>query len=241
MPLLDHFRPPLSRARHWESFHSRWAGAIHDALNVILPKPYFAEMQVHIGSRVEIDVATLHDDAETVASEESSGGVATVARTWSPPVAAMSMTAIFPDSIEVLVYNTQAGYTLVAAIELVSPGNKDRSEARRAFAAKCAAYLQQGIGLVVADVVTNERGNLHNELVDLLAVGDRYLIPDEPLYAVAYRPIRRPGNERIDLWPASLEISKSLPTLPLALDKDICLPLDLEASYAEACQRSRLL
>ena len=23
MPLLDHFRPPLSERRHWEGFHSR--------------------------------------------------------------------------------------------------------------------------------------------------------------------------------------------------------------------------
>jgi hypothetical protein len=26
MPLLDHFRPPLSGSRHWESFHAAWAG-----------------------------------------------------------------------------------------------------------------------------------------------------------------------------------------------------------------------
>ena len=30
MPLLDHFHPPLSERRHWEAFHSRWAGAIAD-------------------------------------------------------------------------------------------------------------------------------------------------------------------------------------------------------------------
>ena len=26
MPLLDHFHPPLSTQRHWESFHTTWAG-----------------------------------------------------------------------------------------------------------------------------------------------------------------------------------------------------------------------
>ena len=25
MPLLDHFHPPLSDERHWESFHAAWA------------------------------------------------------------------------------------------------------------------------------------------------------------------------------------------------------------------------
>ena len=49
------------------------------------------------------------------------------------------------------------GATLVGAIELVSPGNKDRAEAHRAFAAKCASYLHEGIGLVIIDVVTSTR------------------------------------------------------------------------------------
>jgi hypothetical protein len=33
MPLLDHFRPPLSQRRHWDSFHGAWAEAIAIALN----------------------------------------------------------------------------------------------------------------------------------------------------------------------------------------------------------------
>ena len=28
MPLLDHFRPPLSERRPWESLHAAWAGAL---------------------------------------------------------------------------------------------------------------------------------------------------------------------------------------------------------------------
>ena len=56
MPLLDHFHPPLSVERRWESFHARWAAAIADALNDgRLPARYFAEMQIHSGPRVEIE------------------------------------------------------------------------------------------------------------------------------------------------------------------------------------------
>ena len=55
MQLLDHFHPPLSTVRHWESFHARWAAAIADVLNdELLPTEYFAEVQVHVGSRVEV-------------------------------------------------------------------------------------------------------------------------------------------------------------------------------------------
>src|SRR5947209_2279245 len=115
MPLLDHFNPPLHPARHWESFHGQWAGEIANTLNrQLLPEHYFAEIQVHIGSRVEVDVATLHDGGEGSASTEQ-GGVAVAtrpARAWSPPAAAMFMPAVFPDSIEVLIYGMEAGYTL---------------------------------------------------------------------------------------------------------------------------------
>ncbi|HSU65667.1 MAG TPA: DUF4058 family protein, partial [Tepidisphaeraceae bacterium] len=222
MPLLDHFHPPLSPVRRWESFHARWAGAISDALNAnLLPKDYFAEIQSHVGSRVEIDVATLHDERanEREGTEAGAGGVATLkARPWSPPAPAMSMAAIFPDSIEVLVYNTEAGAIVVAAVELVSPGNKDRLETRRAFAAKCATYLQQGVGLIVIDVVTDRSANLHNELINLLDAGQGYEISDADLYAVAYRPVRRLEGGRIDVWPAPLSLGKPLPLLPLALD-----------------------
>ncbi len=56
MPLLDHFHPPLSQRRHWESFHAAWATTIVDRLNDgILPPGYFAEEQIHPGARVEIE------------------------------------------------------------------------------------------------------------------------------------------------------------------------------------------
>jgi len=144
MQLLDHFHPPLSMVRHWESFHARWAAAIADVLNdELLPIEYFAEVQVHVGSRVEVDVGTFADESARVEHAQTSGtATATLAaRPWAPPAPAMTMPAVFPDSMEVLVFRTEAGPTLVAAIELVSPGNKDCKAHRRAFAAKCSSYL----------------------------------------------------------------------------------------------------
>jgi hypothetical protein len=34
-------------------------------------------------------------------------------------------------------------------------------------------------------------------------------------------------------------VGETLPTLPLAVAADLCLPVDLEAAYTEACQRRR--
>lgn len=63
LPLLDHFHPPLKGRRAWESFHGRWAAALADSLDEgLLPREYFAEMQTHVGSRVEIDVPSFERD-----------------------------------------------------------------------------------------------------------------------------------------------------------------------------------
>ncbi|MBY0522121.1 MAG: DUF4058 domain-containing protein [Gemmataceae bacterium] len=241
MPLLDHFHAPLHPGRHWEGFHSRWASAIADALNLdLLPSDYFAEVQAHVGSRVEIDIATF-ESAPTESANRGDGGTATIpALAWAPPAAAFEMPAAFPDSMEVQVFSSVGGTTLVGAVELVSLGNKDRAETRRGFAAKCATYLQQGIGLIVADIVTSRRANLHNELVRLLELDDEFLLEPDPLYATAYRPVRRPDVEKIQVWTATLAVGQPLHILPLALDKGLCVPIDLDATYAEACRKLRL-
>jgi hypothetical protein len=212
-----------------------------DALNQgVLPPGYIALEQVHPGASLEIDVATFTDPAASPSTPP--GGTTTIARTvWTPAVAPVIFPAAFPPSATVEVLSTEGGRTLVAAIELVSPGNKDRSTKRRLFAAKCATYLSRGIGLVVLDVVTSRQGNLHNELADLLQLDTSFWMPaGQPLYTVAYRPLRSDGVEKVECWPTPLAVGQSLPTVPLSLGAEWCVPVDLEESYREACQRRRV-
>jgi hypothetical protein len=242
MPLLDHFHAPLKDRRHWEAFHGRWAAAMADALNDgLLPEHYFAEFQVQVGSSVEVDVATFEEgDGESV-PRSNGPATALASMAWAPPKARARMPALFPDSIEVQVFATEAGPSLVGAVELVSPANKDRAEARRLFAAKCAAYLQRGIGLVVVDVVTSRKANLHDELIRLLEKPEKFAFPSPtPLYAAAYRPTRTRKGDHIDLWFDPLGVGHSLPTMPLAVRGLGSLPLDLDATYTEARRRCRL-
>jgi hypothetical protein len=241
VPLLDHFHPPLSPRRHWESFHVNWAGAIADTLNEsLLPEGYFAEEHAQLGPWVEIDVATFSDSESSGAR---AGGAATLlSRAWAPPATAMVIPAAFSDAFEVLVFEDEGGTRLVAAIELVSPGNKDRARHRQAFAIKCASYLCRGISLIVIDIVTSRRENLHNQIMQVLGNERASGLPVETtLYGVAYRPIVRDQHEQIEIWPVTLEIGKPLPILPLALNAEQCLPIDLETTYTIACQRRRLV
>jgi Protein of unknown function (DUF4058) len=241
MPLLDHFHPPLKERRAWESFHALWSVALVEHLNrKILPSGYFAETQIHVGGRVEVDIGAFEEETPRFGGASTNGGVAT--ETWAPPTAALIMPAVFPDEFEIEVFQESGGLTLVGAIELVSPGNKDRPETRRAFAAKCAAYLQLGVGLLVIDVVTDRRANLHDELIQLLQQPSSFAFPhSSPLYTVAYRPCRRdPGGDQIDIWPTPLALGEVLPIMPLALRRGPTLPVDLEASYTEARSKGRL-
>jgi hypothetical protein len=231
MPLLDHFRPPLTEEFYWQSFHSAWAVAIMQRLNLEwLPRDrYRAQTQVRIGSHIEIDVATLERGGAPPAAGEGAVAVAT----WSPPAAPWRMPAEYPDDIEV--YVSEAGERWpVAAIELVSPRNKDRPESRRAFAAKCLAYLQRGIGLVVVDIVTTRQANMHHELLELLRTGQPRFAGDPELYVVAYHPVRRDGTEEVEMWPATMAVGQPLPTVPLTLQNGPVIPLDLELTYTDA-------
>jgi hypothetical protein len=237
MPLLDHFHPPLSGKRHWESFHAAWATALADNLNEKwLPDGYVAEETVTIGGRVEIDVATW-DERESTAQGGSPAATLT-RKIWTPPAPTQTMPGSFPDSISVQVLRTEGGPTLVAEVELVSPSNKDRAEHRRAFAMKCGHALHRGIGLVIVDIVTSRHANLHDELIELLQANASFRMPTgTSIYAAAYHPLRRDDRAEIDLWKCPLALGDQLPTMPLGLSGVDIVPLELDSTYRDVCRR----
>ena len=243
MPLRDHFHAPLYPQRPWESFHSRFAVTIADRLNEVLPPRFVAEVETHLGSRVEADVAEFErrDDAEWQQALGNEQGRSVAVQAWSPPVATWTMPAVFPDAFEVQVRDEGDDMRLVGVVEIVSPGNKDRPETRLAFATKSAAYLQRGIGLVVVDLVTEKHFNLHNELLPLLNLDSRFSMTDNPhLYVVSYRPYQRGEASLIDAWSYALAVGAPLPLVPFSLRGFRAIPLDLETLYETACHRARL-
>jgi hypothetical protein len=241
MPLLDHFHPPLKGERNWEGFHGAWTFTIVETLNKFLPARYFAEGQSHVGPHIEVDVANFERENEPPPSASANGGGVAV-KPWTAPAATLTMPATFPDEFEVRVIDTRSGPTLVAAIELISPGNKDRAETRRQFAGKCASYLAAGIGLVIVDIVTDRTANLHDELIELLQHGDAYRFPvPADLYSVAYRPRKlKDAAGQVEIWTFPLAFGEPLPVVPLALRGGLTLRLDLDATYTLTRERNRL-
>ncbi len=139
------------------------------------------------------------------------------------------------------VYDVRRGRRLVAAIEIVSPANRDRLEHRRAFVAKRSALLQQRVSVVLVDLVTTWHFNLYGDLLELMGHSDPSLQPETPaLYAAACRATRRNRAWLVETWFHRLVIGQSLPTLPLWLSDDLAIPLDLAQSYEETCRVLRL-
>jgi hypothetical protein len=243
MPLFDHFRPPVDQDLPWDSLHSAWATYLATALNQRwLTREYIALEHTHEGPHVEIDVAVNERAGFTTsASTSNGGGVATLSTVYAPPAALAAIPAVLPDRFEVRVLATQEGRRLVGAIELISPGNKDRPEERQAFIAKCASYLSGGVSVVVIDIVTTRHANLHNELLRWLNAPAGLLPGDAHLYAAAYRPVLRGEAPEIDVWAERCAVGALLPTMPLRLTRDMFVPVEFEATYQETCRLRRLI
>ena len=60
------------------------------------------------------------------------------------------------------------------------------------------------------------------------------------LYAVAYRASDRNGQPSLDIWQEEVAIGSILPTLPLWLRGEICLPVDLATTYERTCREQRI-
>jgi hypothetical protein len=215
MPLRDHFGPPLDDSWSWDELHGARPTVIVMTLNRTLPPRYVAAPRVHLGPHAEIDVTAYESDTTDSAASR--------------------------DAYEVRVYDTQRHRRLVAAVEIVSPSNKDRPEHRRGFVAKCAALLQQQVSVAIVDLVTTRRFNLYVDLLELLGEADPSLTPEPPaVYAAACLCACEADAWRLRAWTHTLAIGEPLPSLPLWLADDLAVPLELEATYEETCRILRI-
>ena len=231
MPLRDHFRPPVWTHSSWEGFHGMWPASMVQQLCRVLPPEFTAEPRVHLGANFEIDVCAYEQDPQDPATgsgpNESGGAVdAEIGEQYE---------------YEVLIYDQSRGRSLVAAVEIVSPANKDRPETRRAFVSKCSALLQKRVCVSIVDLVTTRHFNIYTDLLDSIDRKDPAFGPTPPaIYAATCRGRKVGQRPRLEMWAYPLAVGRALPTLPIWLDHDLAVPLDLEGSYEEACRALRI-
>jgi len=140
-----------------------------------------------------------------------------------------------------LVTNNLDDEQLVASVEFVSPENKKGAESRRVFVTRCVELLRRGVCLSVMDIVTTHDFNLYTDLMDHFGHVDASMgAPSHSLYAATLRPRKEKAGARIEAWTHQLNVGQVLPTIPLFISDEACLPLDLEATYEETCDTLRI-
>lgn len=123
---------------------------------------------------------------------------------------------------------------LVAAVELISPRNKDRDSARRAYLARYLSYLQEGAHLLLVDVHRRPYGF---SFADLLAAELAIRQPScATPHAISYR-VGEPapqGGKFVAIWRRPMTVGQPLPTVPLPLAMGLSIPVDLDQTYDRA-------
>ncbi len=235
MPLRDHFHSPVNDTHSWDEVHGQWPGEIVRNLKGILPQGYRAGPNIHLASPFEVDVSAYdHDSRESADRIATTGGAVALA---PEPTLTIETDISDEDVYEVNVYDTARGRRLVAAIEIVSPANKDRPKTREMFVSKVASLLQNDVCVSIVDLITVRQANLYAELLEFVGGTDPALANTIPhLYAVSLRS-RKPlkGRPLLDAWFYPMTIGDTLPTLPIWLEEELRVMLPLETSYEETC------
>ena len=142
---------------------------------------------------------------------------------------------------EVLVFDVERDRHLVAAVEIVSPANKDRPDSCQILVAKCAGLLHKGVCVSLVDLVTIRHFNLYTALLALIGRSDpAFGANPPPIYAASCRKRQEGRKTRLDSWAHTLALGQPLPTLPVWLTETNAVSLDLEGSYEETCRVLRI-
>ena len=210
MPLRDHFHSSSTYLK-WEALHGGWPMMIAQRLNSLLPEEYIAQPSVRLGDMMAIEIAALERESGPGSRSGLGDQGGLMVASWAPPYPQILLDVEIPEPSEYVVnVYTQDEFRLVAAVELVSPSNKDRAENRKTFVNKCEALLKKGVCVTIVDVVTSRTANLYGELLDELAAG-RTTISRSAIYAATCRGRRSGPRWRLEFWEHELIIGVALP------------------------------
>lgn len=215
----------------WEGVHHFWLTELARGVKARLPAGYRA----FIGSapaiavnappeRPDVSVRAWPEEPAPMATSPSAPG-----EDFSPDIEVAVATLEQSPAVHV-----ERGGRLIAAVEIISPRNKDRPAARASYLSRYLSYLLEGVHLLLVDV---HRRPVGFSFADGIAAELRFDQPSLPApMAVSYR-VGEPaatGGRLLALRGRPLAPGVPLPNLPLALDVTVSVPVDLEATYSRA-------
>lgn len=234
MPIHDWTQVEAGIFHH---FHHDWITEIARTLNRgILPADYYA-LAEQFAAGFGPDVLTLQGDRNGDANDAaepasaSEGGGLLLAPPKLQPTAETDMAFYRRKQTSVAIRHV-SGDRIVAMVEIVSPGNKASRNPIRAFVEKVAQLLDQGIQLLILDLLPPSRRDpqgIHALIWEEVA-GQEYVGPaDKPLTLAAYE-----SGLSIRAYVVRVAVGDLLPNMPLFLESEKAVEVPLEATYAAA-------
>jgi len=227
MPMHDWTRV---KAETYHNFHFRWVAAIMDRLNAgLLPAGFFAMAEQIIGGP-ETDVLTLQTGAGPKRPAGANGGISVAT---AKPKTRFVLTLPtdkekYARKANRIAIHHELG-EVVAVIEVVSPGNKDRKHPLHTFVNKALDLLAQSVNLLVVDPFPPSRHDpqgipaaIWQEFADNAFVPP----PDKPLTLSAYQ-----AEPTLAAYVETIAAGDRLPDMPLFLCGDEYILVPLEETY----------
>lgn len=229
MPIHDWTRED---AGTYHNFHQDWATQLYRALNAgRLPPGYLAMTEQRVEGW-EPDVIGLYARSTFDTPSHARGGLAVAEQ---PPkvrvVRAESDAGAYARRANRIVVKHKKGH-VVAVIEIVSPGNKDRAQSVNQFVEKVRDFLRKGVHVLFVDLfppAAHDPHGLHAAVWSVWTDTPDERPADKPLTVASYDA----GNPFL-AYVEPLSPGDPLPEMPLFLEPGIYIPCPLEESYCAA-------
>jgi Protein of unknown function (DUF4058) len=233
MPLHD-----WSRVSGWENVHILWMTELFHSIRPRLPEGFRAYLGTSPvlainaqGGKPDLAIQSWPREGSITATDPS------LTQGEAPDIEVEVEVATIDPGVSLLIERHGA---LVAAVELISPRNKDRPSARDVYRNRYLGYLLNGANLVLIDVHPRPSGFSFADRIAAELSLDRP--PCSAPMAASYRvgEAALTGGRFVAIWTRVMTVGEPLPSIPLPLTVDLAVTLDLEQTYARAAEDSYL-
>ncbi len=233
MPLHD-----WTDERGWDSVHPLWLTYLVEWIQPRLPEGYRA----FLGSVPALTVASANGKPDVSVRNWGPASVAEVPSSRGILEPDPEASVVFRLDPQLAVHIDFHGQ-LIAAIEIVTPRNKDRADAKETYTNRYLGYLRLGVHLMLVDVLPRPKGFSFSDVITNSLGLD--LPPLPPPFAAAYRvgevvPVGEDMGTLVGLWRRPLQVGQPVPSLPLQLSVHRAIVIDLEETYQRAAKRAYL-
>lgn len=219
----------------FHDFHHGWIEELKRYLNHgHLPDGYYA-LAEQLAGKLGPDVLTLYPLSApgngSVKPGEPQGGVRVAERKPKARFHARTETDKYAAKAKAVVIRHASDHSVIAMLEIVSPGNKSSQRRIKSFVEKAEEALAAGIHLLIADLfppTPRDPEGIHRAIWQDRE--DEFVFSaSKPFTCVSYI-----GDPIPEAFVEPVGLGDALPEMPLFLTPEVYVPVALEATYEAA-------